>query len=139
MPGHHQAPITTLAFVTNEHLLLSLDSDNTVRTWSLLTKQGAGKAVATEKTSCMAVPFNSKVAYMGTHSGRTLIFDYASAKFTQESIPSAGSAVHAVACIAFAGDDSVLIGYDSGTIALWDTKKRTFTAQFSAKSVRSVT
>ena len=133
----HRAPVSAVVFVPNEHILLSIDQRDTLYAYSLVRQEQAGSLVLTEHVTCMGVPFNSKLAHLGTVNGRVVMVDVLSCTISTESIPPAPAASlsSSVTALSFF-EDETLIGYDSGLIALWDGKKRQFLCQFQGKSVR---
>ncbi|XP_018101292.1 syntaxin-binding protein 5-like isoform X9 [Xenopus laevis] len=135
---HHDsgAAVLHLQFLINEGALVSACADETLHLWNLRQKRPAilhSLKFNKERITCCHLPFQSKWLYVGTERGNTHIVNIESfilsgyivmwnkaIELSTKSHP--GPVVHLSDTPRDEG--KLLIGYESGTIVLWDLRSK---------------
>ncbi|XP_018104485.1 syntaxin-binding protein 5-like isoform X5 [Xenopus laevis] len=133
---HHDsgAAVLHLQFLINEGALVSACADETLHLWNLRQKRPAvlhSLKFNKERITCCHIPFQSKWLYVGTERGNTHIVNIESfvlsgyvvmwnkaIELSTKNHP--GPVVHLSDTPRDEG--KLLIGYESGTIVLWDLR-----------------
>eukprot|EP00079_Xenopus_tropicalis_P031385 XP_017945156.1 PREDICTED: syntaxin-binding protein 5-like isoform X2 [Xenopus tropicalis] len=135
---HHEsgAAVLHLQFLINEGALVSACADETLHLWNLRQKRPAvlhSLKFNKERITCCHLPFQSKWLYVGTERGNTHIVNIESfilsgyvvmwnkaIELSTKTHP--GPVVHLSDTPRDEG--KLLIGYESGTIVLWDLRSK---------------
>uniref|UniRef100_A0A8C6SMW4 Syntaxin-binding protein 5-like n=1 Tax=Neogobius melanostomus TaxID=47308 RepID=A0A8C6SMW4_9GOBI len=122
------AAVIQLQFLINEGALVSALADDTVHLWNLRQKRPAvlhSLKFNRERITFCHLPFQSKWLYIGTERGNVHIVNVES--FTLSVPPPPHDTLHLqsyLTALPVAPSVQLIIGYESGIVALWDLKSK---------------
>uniref|UniRef100_A0A8C3BVD5 Syntaxin-binding protein 5-like n=1 Tax=Cairina moschata TaxID=8855 RepID=A0A8C3BVD5_CAIMO len=118
------AAVLQLQFLINEGALVSASADDTLHLWNLRQKRPAilhSLKFNRERITYCHLPFQSKWLYVGTERGNTHIVNIESFILSGYVIMW-NKAIELI--IVFVSLPQLLIGYENGTVVLWDLRSK---------------